>query len=368
MTRKQTSRTSTRRLDFPGMHKVWSPATSTLYLYAYKGKGAPRVGKIEGCATKAEALKRLEDPQTAGRIAGRLSLFTSSRPAPGFIAALIADYKREHLPTMADSTQKLYLSHLNEIQRVFGTTSLAAIQKTGAKARIKKWHKSMAATPNKADKALTTLVGLFNFGKDREDMQTNPAAGIARLSEIGARAEITWPEATYIAARGALTPSCERALRLLWLTGLRPADAAQLRWNEVLWDKGYIKRRTNKSVKKDPSKKPLYARIPLTPELRELLNECPRNATTVLTTEKGGPFKSANSMNNGIMPKLRKHGLAKDLHLHDIRGTRATLHFLNGCSDEQAERYMGWAPGQGARMRGIYVNADLLAEMEAKAG
>jgi len=367
MTKTPTSRRSTGRLEFPGMHKVWSTRAQTLYLYAYKGRGAPQVGKIEGCATKAEALARLEDPAVAGRIAGQLALYTTSRPAPGFIAALIADYKARHLPTLRESTQSLYRSHLDEIQRVFGTTSIAAIQKTGARSRIKAWHQSMAKTPNKADKHLTTLMSLFRFGVDHEEMQTNPATGIPRLSRIGSRADVTWPSETYEAARKALSPSSERVLRLLWLTGLRPSDAAELRWNEILWDKGYIRRRTNKSVKADPTKRVLYARIPLTADLRELLAECPRKATTVLTSEKGKPFASANSMGNAIMVKLREKGVVPEgLHLYDIRGTRATQHYLDGLTDIEVERRMGWAPGQGAKMRPVYVNDDLLAEMEAR--
>lgn len=202
------------------------------------------------------------------------------------------------------------------------------------------------------------------------------------------------------------------ALRLALLTGLRREDLVRLRWDEVYLDgpDPMIRRTTLKSRKK---KRVAY--INIGPDLRALLLEMkpPADAKvkpmTVVVNEEGKPYSNPQSFSNSLrnaleaadirhppnllalgdeihdlqreFARLQKRAAAGELpqkdaarleeldeilngrrkHLHDMRGTRASLLFAAGFTDAQAEAWFAWGPGQGAKMRGIYGDPETIA-------
>jgi integrase len=107
------------------------------------------------------------------------------------------------------------------------------------------------------------------------------------------------------------------------------------------------------------------ARIAIGPELAELLDACPQTAVTVVTTEAGRPFASPRSFSRTLERAMARAGVrdadGELKHLHDFRGTRATLLFAAGATDAEAEAWFGWAPGAGAKMRDVYGDPETIA-------
>lgn len=335
----------------PGLHRV--RAKGRVYVYAWRGRGAPLIGRYESDA---------EMRADAAGLAERYALHARPKPQRNTVARLIVDFLES--PTWAgyaDSTKREWRRHLDRIGATFGDLTLDEIQRRGARALIKKWHAQQSETPRTANIALTVLTRLLAWGVDEEQLERNPAAGIARLDEGGSRAGIIWTNAELAAVIREGNAHLERALRLIRLTGLRREDAIQLRWSQVHPELGLIIRPTNKSGGRHK------AHIPLTPDLAALLDACPRTAVTVLTSAQGTPYKSGGSFRSAFDSARRRAGLSGK-GIHDLRGTRVTEAFAQGVSDGEAERLFGWAPGQGAKMRSIYADATTLAVLQAGKG
>ena len=363
MTKTTDSTTSGQPLACPGLHRVWSNKAQRLYIYAWRG--GPHIETIQA-DTKAVAMARLGEVSTAARIAAKWAVIARPRPESGTIRALICDFKGSAaFRGLAPSTQRNWRSHLEAIEDKFGTTSIEAIQKQGARALIKRWHESMAKTPRKADIALTVLTRVFNWALDEERMYRNPATGIARLHKTAGRSQITWTEDEFAALCAAADPHYAQALRFLYLTGMRRGDVIRVTWKDVDREAGLIRWATSKSNRQ------ITARIPITPELGALLDEIAAtqaamktgkrpSPVTILATIWGTSYKSPESFSQTFIGVRRKAKI-KGKHLHDLRGTRATLDFAAGMSDLEAEAKFGWAPGQGAKMRAVYADADTVA-------
>lgn len=367
---------SGKGLEFPGMHKVW--AKGSLYIYAWRR--GPRLEVIKA-STKAAALAELENPHIAAKIAGKLAEHVSPRPSPAFISGLIADFRRS--PTFQqyrESTRDQWSRHLNAIDDVFGTTSLKSIQARGSRALIKAWHAQVAEIgpdgrplhARKANYRLTVLARLFSWAVDDERMDKNPAAGIARIDEGPGRQEITWSAGEFEALCRQAAPRLALALRLAYLTGMRPGDLIRLTWNEVDRRAGLIRRATSKSNRN------LVARIPITADIAQVLDALAAlplpasgvRSLNVVTSERGTPYASTNSFSRSFekaRDRTRISGIEAK-HLHDLRGTRATLDFADGMTDADAERKFGWAPGQGGKMRKVYENPEQVALARRRVG
>lgn len=141
-----------------------------------------------------------------------------------------------------------------------------------------------------------------------------------------------------------------RAAKLASLTGLRQGDLLTLRWDQI--GEHSIEHETNKSrSKKRRSKKPKVASIPLYDELRTFLATCPSDASTVLTTSRGKPWKGWGTDWNKAM---RKAGLdEEDLHFHDLRGTAATKFFKAGFSEGEIAVFLAWSEKNVARISAL---------------
>lgn len=340
----------------PGMHKVWSHGK----LYVYAWRGGPRL-EVIAAETRAKAIARLGETDTAARIAAQWTALARPAVSPHTIHGLITDFRASAaFRGMAASTQAEWRRHLDAIQTTFGTTTLEAIQKRGARALIKRWHEGMIETPRKADYAVTVLTRLFNWAIDEERMDRNPAAGIDRLQRGATRSNITWTAGEIEAMCAATDKHFAQTIRFLYLTGMRRGDAIRVTWKDVDRSAGLIRWATSKSNRRHT------ARIPITPELAALLDAMPRKAVTIITNQGGTPYKSADSVSSVFITIRNKLGI-EGKRLHDLRGTRVTLDLAAGMTDLEAEAKFGWAPGQAGEMRSIYADADMIAIAHAKA-
>ena len=361
MTRKTSSRRSRKgSLMLPGAHRVAFQRAGAwrIYWYTHRGRGAACIWS--GSGKTREAAEALERAQT-GKIAEQYGQMTGPRSAHGFVSGLITDFKASpDWSGLADSTRKQWADHLDRIRDVFGDTSLAAMQQRGSRKLIKAWHQGMSSTPRAANIALTVLVRLFEFGVDEEDMARNPALNISRLDEGPGRADIIWTDEEFARLIAECKPHMARALRLAWLTGLRREDLVRLRWDQVDMAGSMIRRPTLKSRRKRT------AYIEIGSELRALLEEMPKTAVQVVTRADGGSFTSAESFSKALKRPMDRANVMDELgrrkHLHDMRGTLATRKFADeNFTDVDAENLFAWAPGSGAKMRGVYGDAESIA-------
>lgn len=336
----------------PGAHRlVDRRARSRIVIRWYAYRGGPLIARFEG-ATEAEA--EAAERADAHAIAAAYAEARKPDIPRGTVSALIADYKASiHWQGLRASTRTLWAPHLDTIDKVFGPTSLKAIQQTGSRKLIRDWHAGMADRPRTANIALTVLIRLLEHGVDIEEITRNPAKGLSKLDEGDGRAGIVWSADDMARVLAASPAPLQRALQLAWLTGLRRGDLIGLTWGEVDEAAQMIRRPTLKSGGKR------IARIPITPEIAALLAECPRKAVQVLTDSRGRPWQGP-SLSKRLRRAMKDAGVS-GLHLHDMRGTRASLDIAAGITDAELEAKFGWAPGNGAEMRGVYGSPEVIA-------
>lgn len=265
------------------------------------------------------------------------------------MAKLIEDYIASHdFGCLATTTRRVWRGHLDVIKDVFGPMTLDAIQREGSRALIYEWRDSMSATPRTANIRLTVLARVLSWGVDHERIKRNPAQGVTRLDEGPGRADIIWYDDELARLINACPAPVARAVRIAALTGLRKADVVALGWSDIDLGRGVIDRPTLKSRRQQ------RAVIPILPELRAVLDECPRLGPVVLTNAQGRPWKSADSFDTSFRPALRACGV--DKHFHDLRGTAATRFFAAGLSVAEVARIMGWREAEAERIADRYMD------------
>lgn len=342
------------RLMLPGAHRVVirKPGRVRIYWRTGRERGAITFGTFAG-ATEAEAVAA--ETAAAGQLAARYAEHVRPTTAPGFVAKLIEEYiASPEFARLAVSTKRVWRGHLDGIKDTFGKVTLDGIQRAEARGIIYAWRDTMAATPRTANIRLTVLARVFSWGVDRGRLKTNPAAAITRLDEGPGRAEIIWADHELAALLAHCTPHVARAVRLAALTGLRKADVVALTWSEVDFTRGVIDRATLKSGRRQ------RAVIPILPELRALLEECPRRAPQVITGAHGRPWRSADTFDSSFRPALDACGV--DKHFHDLRGTAATRFFAAGLSVADVAHIMGWKEAEAERIASRYMDRRSVVE------
>lgn len=312
-------------LPIKGVHIVRSKGRE----YVYAWRGGPRLHSAPGTEAFVQELAEL----TAGRTATDTTK----------ISALVRSYKSsDDWKGLAVKSQKNWTPFLDKIHNHFGGMSIAAFDRPLIRVAIRKWRDGMKHTPRQADMALQVLSKVLSFGMAEGKLQGNACTGIPRIYRSN-RSEIIWTEDDIAAIRETTSAEVMWAIRLAALTGLRKGDLLKLSWSHV--QEHSIEMRTGKSSQRKTAIIPIYR------ELRELLEEIPKRATTILTNQEGLPWKTG--FDASFMRYKNKAGI--DKHFHDLRGTAATKMFLAGLTIREIAEMFTWGEDQVERLINIYV-------------
>ena len=315
-------------LPVKGVHIVKSKGKS----YAYAWRGGPRLHSEIGTP---EFFQELSD-------------LTASSKAPDRrkIGGLISDYRAsDEWKRLADKSRQNWKPFLDSASETFGTTSIAAFDRPLIRVAIRQWRDRFKHTPRQADMALQALSRVLSFGVAEGRLQANACTGIPRLYKSN-RAEIIWSADDIAALSQHASKEVMWAVRLASLTGLRKTDLLRLSWTHV--QPFSIERRTGKSNHQKTAVIPLYR------ELRDLLEQIPRRATTILTNSEGLPWKTG--FDASFRPAKLKAGI--DHHFHDLRGTAATKMYMAGLTVREIAEMFTWSEDQVERLIKVYVKKD----------
>jgi len=98
------------------------------------------------------------------------------------------------------------------------------------------------------------------------------------------------------------------------------------------------------------------ALVPITDDIRQLLNSIPRRSTVILTITEGKPLKGFSSLWNKA---IKERGLDEPgLHFHDLRGTAATNFFRAGFTIREIAETLAWSEDKVDRSIDRYVKRD----------
>jgi integrase len=220
----------------------------------------------------------------------------------GTIAALARTYLLSAtFAALAPDTRRVRRSHVEKFAEEFGKQSVATLERRHVVAMMDA-HKD---TPGAARNFLSMLRALMARAIDDGIIDSDPTIGIKRpkLSAAGWRcwtdAEIAQYEEKHpIGSRARLT------LALAVNTGQRLADLIKMGRQHV--KDGKI------SVAQQKTEARLW--IPIHPELKAIIDATPSDNLTLLVTELGKPYASANRLGKRISKWARDAGVSAPPH------------------------------------------------------
>lgn len=304
--------------------------------YWYAWRNGPRLHNAPGTPAFLQEL--------ADAVASR------NLPDTSKVSGLVAQYRAsDDYQALAQTTKDLWAPWLDKIRDHFGPLSLRQFDRVSIKLEIRRWHSSRKATPRAADTGLQVLSRVLRFGKSQGKLATNQCEEIPHLHKSD-RADTIWTDDDMKLLLAHASQELAWVARLAVLTGLRREDLLKLSWGHI--HENRIELKTGKSRGKRT------VLIPMFSGLREVLQEIPKRATTVLTSSKKGPW-TGDGFGSSWWKTLKDAGLGKtDLRFHDFRGTAATNFFRAGFKLREIAETLGWAEDRVERLIERYVKRD----------
>lgn len=304
-----------------GIHKVKrKQADGSVHTHYYAWRGGPKMKAkphTEAFAAEhAEHKKALESSKPV-MLSDLIDRFTGSDKVsnPDFLA-------------LAETTRRDHLYSFGIIKKEWPRLNAKLTQQKGFKAEIRKWHRSFAANPRKADKLLFSLSKVFSYAVADELVEKNPCTGISRLYE-GSRKDSVWTPTQIAKFRSDAPEHLVLAFEMAVRTGQRQGDLLMASWKQ--YDGKHLTFRQSKSQKNGAGGK--RVRVLVHSELKKLLDALPRDNLRILLNSRKRPWTS-DGFKTSWGKACDKLGI-EDVTFHDLRGTFITEARREGSTAEQ---------------------------------
>ncbi len=242
-----------------------------------------------------------------------------SRTIPGSMNALVVSYyESAEFKALRPSTARVYRNILERFREAHGDKSASGMQSR----HVRSLMDEKAATPDAARRLLGMLSILMERAIALGWREDNPCIGIKRPAhKVGGF--VTWSEDDIGVYRNNWpVGSRERlAFELALNLGQRRGDIVRLGWRHLQAG----------AITIDQSKTGAVVTIPISPDLRVVLDLLPRDRLTFLATATGAPFTAAG-LGNWFREAVRGAGLPDELSMHGLRKAAARRLAEAGCT------------------------------------
>lgn len=155
--------------------------------------------------------------------------------------------------------------------------------------------------------------------------------------DVPAPREVAWSyeemERFAQAAKDAGQPSVALAMMLCFELIQRPGDMIRLPWNHYNGQEVFVHQ----------SKRGAKVWVPVSPELKAMLDATPKKGVQIIINEKTGlPFSCAKRLATAARKIRRAAGLPEELQIRDLRRTGATEAGDAGATDDELMAIGGW--------------------------
>ena len=254
------------------------------------------------------------------------------------VKKLVEDFLDQHVRSKRPETRAAYERHLRDlILPALGRMKVKDVRRGDIKKLFRKASEERG--PITGNRLLATLSVLMSFAIDGEHRSDNPCKGIERSHEEGRTRHLSQQELANLMDTLREWPDQQvaDAIRLLLLTGARRNEVAHAEWSQfdlerALWTKpsSHVKQKKQHEV-------------PLSAPALELLTRMRAAA------EPDAKFLFPSSRQPGqpighlsqIFPDIARDAGLKDVHLHDLRHTHASILISGGASLALVGRMLG---------------------------
>jgi integrase len=285
--------TGRRKKEFPGATPYKDRHGKRRWRFRKKNFSA-ELGSEYG---SPEFVRRYEDAMTGLRSPSGAG---NGKTVPRSISDIIAKYyQTADFLGLKSSTKTTYRNMLERFREEHGNKSAAKLERRHLKAIFAAKSETPAAANNLRDR----LKALLDLAVDLEWRKDNPIVSIKPL-KVRSKGFHTWSEAEIdkFYAKHSLGTLAHTAMTLMLFTGAARADAVKL-------GKGNIRAgRISYRRQKTEDDGGVLIDIPIHPELRAVLDICPKNAFTFLETQNG-KSRSPNGLGNMMREWCNEAGL-----------------------------------------------------------
>ena len=238
------------------------------------------------------------------------------------------DKRNPDFLALAETTQADHLYAFKLVKEEWPRLPISITQQKGMKARIKKWHRSFAANPRKADKLLFSLSKVFSYAIADELIEKNPCTGIDRLY-TGSRRDSVWTPALIAKFRAGAAPHLLLPFEIALATGQRQGDILALPWKA--YDGVYLQFDQSKTEKR--------LKVKVHSRLKVMLDALPKDKLRICLNSRGRPW-TKDGFKTSWGKECARLGI-EGVTFHDLRGTFITERAREGSTAEQVAKISG---------------------------
>lgn len=304
-----------------GIHKVKRKlADGTVRTHYYAWRGGPKIEAkphTEAFAIEFAKLKNFAEPRVVDTLETLIDRFTGPE-----------EKRNADFLALAETTQTDHLYAFRLIKEHWPRLPVKLTQQKGMKGDIRKWHRSFAANPRKADKLLFSLSKVFSYAVADETIDKNPCTGIERLYS-GSRRESVWTPTQIKAFRAGAPAHLLLAFEMALHTGQRQGDLLSLSWKD--YDGIYLQFKQSKGGKR--------LKVRVHSKLKAMLDPLGKDKLRILLNSRGRPWTK-----DGFKTSWGKECTRLEIGavtFHDLRGTFITERAREGSSVENIAKISG---------------------------
>jgi integrase len=311
----------------PVKKRLASGETVTYYYHRVTGR------RIHGQPGTGEFLANYE---AAGAVEPKV--------APDSVAAMLLAFRSSGVfVALRERTKADYEKILDGIGERFGTCELEAFNDPRIRRDIMEWREGIAKRSRKqADYAFAVLRRTLQWAYDQGMLAVNHAMRGGKLYTPD-RSDKIWEQDKINAFMRVAHETLKQAFRLALDTGQRQGDLLALTW--TAYDGDAITLRQSKRKRK------VY--VPLTTELRMMLDRMPRRAATILTNQGGLPWTEDGFRT--MFDRAKRKAAIEDRTFHDLRGTFVTRASLRGLTPQEIATITGQSTKDVERILDTYL-------------
>jgi integrase len=286
------------RVDLKGINSIRKRLAGggfKTYYYAWKGgpplRGEPGSPEFHASYNAAVAQK--------------------TEPAKGVLQALLNGFQdgAEFQFGISPRTRRDYIKQIKRIERAFGDFPIKALAAPEARSIFLEWRDQLAKTSlRQADYAYHTLARILSWAKDRGKISVNPCERGGKLYR-GTRVDKIWSDEDVARFLASAPPHMRLAMALAINTGQRQGDLLKLSWSS--YDGSIIKVRQRKTG--------AYVSVPVSDELRQVLDATPKCSPLMLVNTDSKPWTESGFQS--AWGKATMRAGIRGLTFHDLRGT-----------------------------------------------
>lgn len=241
------------------------------------------------------------------------SLLQSSGGEPGSLAALVDEALNEKSSSVKKVTMLRYRCIAQRLAKVFAEFTPSQVRPVD----IARFLSSLRSCPNTGNHALTVLRITYEYALERQLVESNPCAGIKRLSEGKRDRLLTADEIQRILDNSG--PRLQCIIEMCIRTGQRINDVLKIKRSDL----------TEEGISVTAMKTGKRLVIGWTPELRETVERAKSltngsvTGLTLFQNSLGRPFHYATLLLHWHAA-LKAAGV-KDARIHDLRAYAATV-------------------------------------------